>query len=460
MGKPDFNPIRDVFSGLIMAATSVPQLIAYAETVGLAGHRGLSTAGPPLFAYGLATGGPFMNAGVTSITALMAKADLDGEAYVAEYGEEEYVMLVSAYSLYIGIASSVLAVVGFGALAKSVPKPVRTGFKWGCAVGVLVSALPNGLFQGGGSQLKQLAKEQSLLNAYATKYKVYFPGIVNAANVVFALSRPMLWSLAPTVLFVAGTAFVMRGKNLLPSFLPPGTEVVLLTIVAAYYSLNFDYPGAIVGEIPAMDQSAGISLGPIQIPVEVIDISKLWEVPLVERCFGGSIVSLVLTSLLFAAVNFLSILGIASGFESENGVAWSAPRELLAQGVGCVAAALVGSPPVSGSMSRSLVSRMTGATSQLACLVTALVWIYLQPYMSVMEPTPKAALSAVIVSAVLEGIVLPKGLLQLKGTDAIVGWATGVVTVLTSPTQGFAAGLVLFGILHVLVGKSVKEKSA
>lgn len=70
-----------------------------------------------------------MNAGVTSITALMAKTDLDGEVYVAEYGEEEYVKLVAAYSLYIGIASVLLALVGFGKLAQKVPKTVRSGFK-------------------------------------------------------------------------------------------------------------------------------------------------------------------------------------------------------------------------------------------------------------------------------------------------------------------------------------------
>ena len=50
------RPIRDIISGAIMAATSVPQLIAYAETVGYAGYRGLSTAGPPLLAWGFATG--------------------------------------------------------------------------------------------------------------------------------------------------------------------------------------------------------------------------------------------------------------------------------------------------------------------------------------------------------------------------------------------------------------------
>jgi hypothetical protein len=51
-----FRPLRDIISGAIMAATSVPQLIAYAETVGYAGYRGLSTAGPPLLAWGVATG--------------------------------------------------------------------------------------------------------------------------------------------------------------------------------------------------------------------------------------------------------------------------------------------------------------------------------------------------------------------------------------------------------------------
>lgn len=70
-----------------------------------------------------------MNSGVTSLTAVMARTDLGGEAYVAKYGEEEYVQLVSAYSLYVGAASIVMALVGFGALAQKVPGAVKTGFK-------------------------------------------------------------------------------------------------------------------------------------------------------------------------------------------------------------------------------------------------------------------------------------------------------------------------------------------
>ena len=438
-----------------MAATSVPQLIAYAETVGYAGYRGLATAGPPLAAWGLVTGNPYMNAGVTSITALMARADLDGESYVAEYGEEAYVQLVAAYSLYVGIASVFLAAVGFGALAKRVPTPVRAGFKWGGATGVLVSALPNGLLARGSSELKGLVAA-SVWGKVASPWKPMLPGILNVTGFFYALSHPMVWSLVPTALFVIGTLFVMEGKKYLPSFLPPGTEVILVTASATLFSMYSNYEGGIVGEIPALDPEAGISIAGLRIPVEVLDVKQLLtDVPIVDR-FGGSWILLAISATIFAAVNFLSIMGICSIFESEDGIAWSAERECVAQGVSCGVAALVGSAPVSGSLSRSLVSRMTGTTSQFACLVTALCWIYLQPYMSVMTPTPKAALSAVIVSAVIKGVVVPKDLLKLNGLDAVVGWFTGIAIMLTSPTQGFGAGLILYAVLALVRAPKAK----
>ena len=70
-----------------------------------------------------------MNSGVTSLTAVMARTDLGGEAYISKYGEEEYVQLVAAYSLYIGVASIAMAFLGFGVLAQKVPGAVKTGFK-------------------------------------------------------------------------------------------------------------------------------------------------------------------------------------------------------------------------------------------------------------------------------------------------------------------------------------------
>mmetsp|Transcript_26370 Transcript_26370/g.38957 ORF Transcript_26370/g.38957 Transcript_26370/m.38957 type:complete len:463 (-) Transcript_26370:51-1439(-) len=462
MVYPKFNPLRDVISGTIMAATSVPQLIAYAETVGYAGYRGLSTAGPTLLAWGLSTGSPFMNSGVTSVTALMCKTDLDGESFTAKYGEEEYVKLVAVYSLYIGLTSILLAIVGFGKLAKNVPKPVSAGFKWGCAVGVLVSAVPNGLFANGSKELKGYVAE-SVVGDYLKSIKASFPaatGVMTVTNFFFGLSKPQLWSNIPTIIFILGTVFTMKGKEILPKAFPTGTEVIIVTAAATIYSMNFDYPGAVVGEIPDLDPDAGMSFfsGKIRIPIEILDIKELVTDFTIVKQFGSWIMLLV-SATLFSAVNFLSIMGIASGFEVEDGIPWSAPRELIAQGVSNFAAAAVGSAPVSGSMSRSLVSRMTGTTSQMACLITAIFWIYLLPYMGIMSPTPKAALSAIIVSAVIKGVCVPKNLMKMTGTDAVVGWCTGILTSFTSPTIGFGGGLVLYLALSPFMPKT-KQKEA
>ena len=409
----------------------------------------MSTAGPPLLAWGLVTGSPYMNAGVTSITALMAKSDLDGESYVQEYGEEKYIQLVAAYSMYVGIASVALAVLGFGKLAALVPKPVRTGFKWGCSVGVLLSALPNGLFAKGSKELKSLVAESDLFGSLVVQLKTQVPaatGAVNVAGFFYAMSHPMDWAVIPAILFIVGTWFVMDGKKYLPTFLPPGTEVIIFTGLATLYSMNFDYEGGVVGEIPAMDPNAGFEIAGYRVPIEFLDYQKILDAPVAERMGGVPI--LAISATLFAAVNFLSIMGIASGFESENGIAWSAPRELIAQGVSCGVAAIVGSAPVSGSMSRSLVSRMTGTTSQLACMLTAIIWITMLPYMSIMTPTPKAALSSVIVSAVIKGIVRPKDLMKATGLDFVIGWLTGIITACTSPTIGFGAGLVIYLVFY------------
>lgn len=452
---PKFNLLRDVIAGTIMAATSVPQLVAYAQTVGYASYRGLATAGPCLIAWAIATGSPFMSCGVTSITALMAKADLDGESYVAEFGEEKYVHLVAAYSMWVGLCSVLLGLVGFGKVAALTPSNLRKGFKWGCAVGVVASAVPNGLFNKGSSELKA-----NVANSFASSFVVWVKanapaatGAVSVTNLLYGLSQPLLWGVLPAAIFILGTAFVMKAPKYLPKQFPPGTEVIIVTAAATLFSIYTTYPGNVIGEIPDADPDAAIKLGPITIPVSTLDMKDLLNAPVVSR-FGGSYITLIISASLFAAVNFISIMGIASTFEMENGISWSPFRELFAQGFACGAAGLVGSAPVSGSLSRSLVSRMVGTTSCVSAIVTSLLWIYLMPFMSIMSSTPQAALSAIIMSAVVKGVVFPKDLLNMTGSDAIIGWGTGIATAVTSPTIGFGLGLILYMSVKVLSPKS------
>ena len=446
-------------------------ILTHVETVGYAGYRGLATAGPSLLAWGMATGSPWMNCGVTSLTALMAKADLNGEQYVAKYGEEQYVELVSAYSLYVGLASGFLAVLGFGRLAQKVPKTVRAGFKWGCSLGVLNAAIPNGILSAGSKSVALLVKDSDSISKIISFLETNVPaatGAVTLSKILYILTHPNLWTPLPASLFFVCTIFVMYGKSFLPKACPPGTEVILATAAATLYSIYTDYGQSygIVGEIPTLDPEAGMSLfnDTVQLPIQLQSYQHLlFEVPITERCFNGSYLLLALTASVFAAINFLSIVGIASSFETENGVAWSPSRELLSQGVACAVAGLTGSAPVSGSLSRSLVSRMAGTTSQCACAVTAVCWILFLPYMSVMSPTPKAALSAVIVSAVVKGVAVPKDLLRLTTpADRLVGWGTALATACISPTLGFGTGLFLASLvtLFKMMTKGNKKKKA
>jgi len=327
----------------------------------------------------------------------------------------------------------------------------------------LASTLPNGLYAFGSSLKKLVAA--SAFGDVVTTVKNAVPGatgVSGVANILYAVIHPQSWDcIAATVFFVC-TVFVMKAENFLPKSLPPGSEVVMATAAATAFSVYYGCDGDVVGEIPTVGGDAGLSFfnGIIKVPVELMDVNKLMKVPIAERCFDGSMVKLFITAAIFSGVNFLSIVGIASGFESDNNVPWSPPRELIAQGISNFAAGAVGSAPVSGSMSRSLVSRMTGASSQMACLVTALLWIYMMSYILIMSPTPKAALSAVIVSAVVKNVVMPKKILALKGNDFIVGVVTAATTAITSPTLGFGIGCIFYVAINLVAGKESKKKNA
>ena len=353
-----------------------------------------------------------------------------------------------------------LAVVGFGKLAQKCPSRVAAGFKWGCALGVLVSALPNGLLAGGSSEMKKNAAAAAIPSGIISSIKSSFPsavGAVNLTNLAYTMITPLSWGLIPFAVFFVCTVIVMEGPKYLPKSLPPGSEVIIATALATILATVTEYPGGIVGEIPALDPDAGITIMGIQLPVELVPIQTLLDAPVAEQ-FGG-FAFMMMSAILFSAVNFLSVMGILSGFEAENGIEWSANRELIAQGVGCAVSGLTGAAPVSGSMSRSLVSRMAGTTSKMAAIVTALFWMLCLPYMSVMSNTPKAALSSVIVAAVVKSVVFPTKLNALKGNDFIVGWGTAILTAMLNPTMGFGLGLLLSLSIDFVIPPK-KEKSS
>jgi MFS superfamily sulfate permease-like transporter len=328
-------------------------------------------------------------------------------------------------------------------------------------VGILTSAIPHGLYHFGyDKSLLENDVPNSYVGILATNFRTAIPnatGMVGISNAAYALTHPLSWDVDAIFVFVNCVLFITLSREyLLPKWMPHGSEVLLATGFATVFGMYANYPGGIVGDIPSGNVESAISLFGtyVKMPFDVLDATKLMNVPIVDRCFDGSFLKLIISASVFSVVNYLSIVAISTGFEREDGIPWSANRELMAQGASNVVAGLVGSAPVSGSMSRSLVSRMTGSTSRLACIVTSLLWICMMPYMSIMSNTPKSALCAVMVSAVLTNVVNPTRLLALRGYDSFVGLGTAFASSTMNPTMGFVFGCVL----HVSVLGGMKSK--
>merc|ERR1719163_535768 len=106
---------------------------------------------------------------------------------------------------------------------------------------------------------------------------------------------------------------------------------------------------------------------------------------------------------------------------------------------------------------------MTGASSPIMGLICGIVTMMLSfPAIATMlAPTPKSVLAAVVLAAVLPSVLYPKDLLKFKGTDAVVAWSTAFASAFTDPTMGFGIGLAVSSVFStpdlLFRGRAKKE---
>ncbi|CAJ1327943.1 unnamed protein product [Effrenium voratum] len=429
----------DVIAGVTVAVTSLPQYIAYAELAQLSGFRGILASGPPLVVFAFLTGNPCLNIGVTSITALMATADLKGGEYREMYGEAAWSDILGCYSMMVGVASVALAFLGAGRLVRYIPSPVKAGWKLGFAMAACAAQAPSSAFQHA-KKLKTICELPLLHGAPIAG------GAANMYRLAWTLTHPQHWD-ADAVLFSAITLFiVMQGKNPL--------KVIAATIIGATLSWARRYPGDVVG-LPPPGSEMHIT-GDIAVDLTSWVHRWPWDMPIdatVARLGGWPFA--VLSAVAFAFVDYLAILSVEAERPAPGGS--NPSREMVGQGVACIASGMAGSAPIGGSLTRSMLAGMVGASSPIMGLITGLATMCLGFHViaTLLEPTPKAVLSSTVLAAVLPAVVSPKDLLVLRGSDALVGWFSAAATCLTDPTKGFGIGCAAYFLVRPL-GKRAK----
>jgi len=301
--------------------------------------------------------------------------------------------------MLVGVCRFVFGLVRAGSIVRLISLPVVTGFTSGAAILIISSQIPRslGLDAGDGGVL---------------------------AEAWSALTSVGDWDLAAIVLSVITAVLFLGGRKLSPLF--PG--VLVAVVIGIVWSRASQYRGETIGTIPE--------------GIPPFDLNLPW----------GEIPTLLLGAIVIALVGFAEPVSIARTFANETGQKWDANREFMASGLANLVSAVTGGYPVGGSFSRSSINKLAGAQTRWSGGVTGLIVIAFLPFASVLEPLPRAVLSAIVISAVVS-LVKPRRLLGIwkrSHSQAVLAWITFAATLAFAPRveRAVLLGVVLTVALH------------
>ena len=374
-----------------MALVLIPQSLAYAQVAGFPPVHGLYAAAlPPLIAAFFASS-PYLQTGPVALTALLSFGVLSS---VAVPGSDEYIALGLLLAMIVGVVRVGLGLVRAGPLAYLMSQPMLLGFIPGATILIIATQLPGGF---GVSDI--------------------VPGDGILEDAAWSLAHPGSWEIVSIVLAGLIILLVSAGPRLHRLF----PAVLIAVAVGVAYSSLADYEGTTIGEIPS-------GLPPLGFDVPWGELSSL--------LLGGAVIALV---------GFAEPASIARTFAARERSRWDANREFVSQGAANIAAAVSGGFPVGGSFSRSALNRMSGARTRWSGAVTGITVLIFLPFASVVEPLPRAVLSAIVIGAVLPLVRLGPlvRLWRYSKPQFVVGWATFGLTLGLAPDIQWA---VLAGI--------------
>jgi sulfate permease, SulP family len=386
----------DVAAGIAVTALIVPKNLGYAGIAGVPLENGLYAAALGAIVYALFCTSRHISTGPSSSLAAVA----GGAVLVTGLGGQDAAELVAAITIATGLLFLLLAVLRMGWIAQFLSKAVITGFLAGAAVDVVIGELPKltGTSAGGTNAWRELANWLRSL------------GDVH-------------W---PTVLVAAVSLTVILGLRFLAPAVPGALVLVAGGIIASSVFDLGSHGVALVGHVPRGLPSPGLPSGSI--------IADHYTVIVVAA------VGLLL-------VGFSQTAGDARVFAERHRYRIDLNQESIAQGMANLGAGTFHGMPVSTSLSASSLNESAGARTPVASLVTGgLVLATLAVLAPAFSVLPKAVLGAVIIDAVIFGMIDVAELRRLYRVTRFDFWiavAAIVATLTTGVLAGVAIGIAL-----------------
>ncbi|PFG16082.1 SulP family sulfate permease [Propionicimonas paludicola] len=384
----------DLLAGITVAAYLIPQVMAYAEIIGLPPQVGLWAVVAPVILYAVLGTSRQLSVGPESTTALLTAA-----AILALGGTDpsRRAGLAALVAVAVGVVCLIGAVARLGFLASLLSRPVLVGYLAGIGLLMVISQYGNltGLAIGGANPWSQTA---SLLGQL---------GAVHVPTVILGLS-------------VAVVLFVLR--RWAPSW--PGPLLVMLASAALVGLTPVGSLGlAVVGTLPQTPPGWALP-----------DVTSVGVLPLIQAALGVSVVAysdVILTGRAFAA-------------RREERI--DANAELLALGAANLANGFLGGIPVSSSASRTVIGDSAGSRTQLHSLVAAatvvLAIFFLSP---VLAAFPQAALAGLVVYAGLRLVDLAelRRIAAFRLSELVLALVTMAAVLVVGLLNGIAIAVAL-----------------
>lgn len=384
----------DAVAGVTVAASLVPQVMAYAVIAGLPAVVGLwATLAPMLIYFFLGTSRK-LSVGPESTTALMTAAGV-GALIGAAGGPERYAEVAALMAIAVGLVCLAAFVARLGFLTALLSRPVLIGYLIGIAVLMIISQL---------GVVTKLVEGQ------------------NSWDEVLSFLSQLGQAHVPTVVLSTGVLVLLYVANWRIPKVPTPLLVLLAAAVVAVFGLE-RYGLEVIGEVPrGLPEPRLPDLGDLEI----------WT--LLPYAVG------------IAVVGFSDNILTGRAFASGKGEVIDANQELLALGTANVANGFLQGFPVSSSGSRTVLGDAAGSRTQVHSLVVVVAVVTVLVFAGpVLESFPDAALGALVIYAATQLIDVPeiRRIGRFRRSELVITAATAAAVGLFGVLVGIGFAIVL-----------------
>jgi high affinity sulfate transporter 1 len=388
----------DLAAGIAVTALIVPKDLGYAGIAGVPLQNGLYAAAAGAILYALFCTSRQISTGPSSSLAAVA----GGAVLAADLAGDRAAELVAAITLVSGVLYLALALLRLGWISRFLSKAVITGFLAGAAVDVVIGELPKitGTKAEGKNAWRELGSWLGSL------------GDVHWATVAVG---------------VLGLGLILGLRFAAPAV--PGALVLVAAGILASHAFDLEGHGvALVGDVPS-------GLPAPELPS--LDLVK------------DHIATVGVAAFALLLIGFSQTAGDARAFAARHKYPIDVDQESIAQGVANAGAGVFQGMPVSTSLSASSLNESSGARTPLASLITgALVILTLLVLAPLFSKLPKPILAAVIIDAVVFGMIDVRELRRLYRVTRFDFWIA-VAAIVGVLSAGVLAGVVIGIVLSL-----------